>query len=93
MTPTSTTTEWDAYWSGVSNENRPAATRLLELSPRVAGFFAAHLRAEEVEVYDDDGQPAGTRPETVLDWSAAADGLEERDSPTPKSGWRGSSSA
>lgn len=76
MTPTATATDWDAFWSGVGNEDWLAAKRLLDLSPRVSGFFAAHLRVQEVEVLDDEGQSAGTHHETTLHWSAAAESLD-----------------
>ena len=36
-------TLWQEYWAGVGNEDWQAARRLLELSWRVRGFYAAHL--------------------------------------------------
>lgn len=65
-------TEWDTFWAQVGNEDWLAAARLMDLSPRVAGFYATHLNAQKFDVFDDDGRPCGIRTELVLDWEAAA---------------------
>lgn len=66
---------WEEYWAGVGNEDWQAARRLLELSWRVRGFYAAHL-AVVLEPDDDDDnedhEPPGRRREVVLDWESAA---------------------
>lgn len=72
MNPT-TQTLWDTFWDRVGNEEWLAAKELLDISPRVAGFFAAHLRRDTVELYDDNGNPCGVRDDLVLDWEAAAE--------------------
>ncbi len=48
-TPNTTTSDdnwgalWREYWAQVRNEDWLTARRLLDLSPRVRGFFACHL--------------------------------------------------
>lgn len=65
---------WGQYWAEVGNEAWQAARRLLDLSPRVAGFYANHLEVVPVVRYDDDGDiRADLGDELVLDWEAAAD--------------------
>jgi len=72
---------WQEYWNGVGNGNGDwqAARRLLELSPRVCGYFAGHL-AVVLEPHDDDDRddddghepPERRRRDVTLDWVAAA---------------------
>jgi len=73
-TPNITKTSlWQEYWTQVRNEDWLAARQLLDLSPRVHGFFACYLAEELVPTYDDDGHE---RPRSLrdlnLDWAAAA---------------------
>jgi len=69
---------WDEYWNGVGNQDWQAARRLLDLSPRVCGYFAGHLAVvlephHEDDRDDDDGhEPPEWRRDVVLDWEAAA---------------------
>ena len=64
---------WDRYWAEVGNETWQAARHLLDLSPRVAGFYANHLQVVPVVRYDDDGDiRADLGDDLVLDWEAAA---------------------
>jgi len=83
-TPTTTTSSggssnvlWQEYCADVRNEDWLTARRLLELSPRVRGFFACYLAEDVVPSYDDDGHE---RPqplhEVALDWEAAAARIE-----------------
>jgi len=68
---------WREYWVQVRNEDWLTAGRLLDLSPRVQGFFACYLAEDVVPSYDDDGHE---RPrslhEVALDWEAAAARIE-----------------
>ena len=67
-------TLWQEYWARVGNEDWQAARRLLELSWRVRGFYAAHLAVVLEPAFDDEGHElAGRRREVVLDWESAAD--------------------
>lgn len=75
-TSASSSTGWGRYWAGVDNEDWLAAHRLIELSPRVGGFFRAHLAQVPVAVFDDDGCQLGHHAELCLDWQAAADHLD-----------------
>ncbi len=73
---------WDEYWNGVGNQDWQAAGRLLDLSPRVRGYFAGHLAVvlkphhgdDLDDPYDDEGHepPERRRREVTLDWEAAA---------------------
>ncbi len=69
---------WDECWDGVGNQDWQAARRLLDLSPRVCGYFAGHLAVvlephHEDDRDDDDGhEPPEWRRDVVLDWEAAA---------------------
>ncbi len=68
---------WDEYWNGVGNGDWQAARRLLELSPRVCGFFAGHLAVVLEPAFDDDRDDDGhemteRRRDVTLDWEAAA---------------------
>jgi len=82
-TPNTTTSDdnwgalWQEYWADVRNEDWLTARRLLEISPRVRGFFACHLSEDLVPIYDDDGheRPQPLR-EVALDWETAAGRIE-----------------
>lgn len=50
---------WGLYWQQVSNENYLAAKQLLELSPRVEGYFAAYARADRLGGHEVDWLRAG----------------------------------
>ncbi|MGV1009834.1 MAG: hypothetical protein ACOYBY_14675 [Dermatophilaceae bacterium] len=66
---------WEQYWTAIGNEDWQLACRLLDLSPRVRGFFASHLIEASWPASDEHGTPAGTEPELVLDWSGAANNV------------------
>ncbi len=70
-------TLWREYWAQVRNEDWLTARRLLELSPRVQGFFACYQAEDVVPIYDDDGheRPQPLR-DVALDWEAAAARIE-----------------
>ena len=66
---------WDEYWAAISNEDWLVARRLIDLSPRVRGFFASHLVEASWPASDEHGGPAGTVCELLLDWSGAANNI------------------
>lgn len=66
---TAATAAWDAHWTGIRDEDWLAAKQLLDLSPRVAGYYASHLTPTR-----PDGRGTG---EAHLDWDAAASGIPE----------------
>lgn len=82
-TPNTTTSDdnwgalWREYWAQVRNEDWLTARRLLDLSPRVRGFFACHLAEQQIPTYDDGGheRPQPLR-DVALDWEAAAARIE-----------------
>lgn len=72
---TTNASRWSEYWTQVGNEDWLAARRLLDLSPRVSGFYGCYLTEELVPSHiEDDGGHLRTRkrPNLQLDWQAAA---------------------
>lgn len=74
---------WQEYWNGVGNGDWQAARRLLDLSPRVRGFFAGYLAVvlephhdddRDDDDRDDDGHEMTElrRRDVTLNWVAAA---------------------
>ena len=77
---------WQEYWNGVGNQDWQAARRLLDLSPRVRGYFAGHLAVVLEPHYDDDRDDDGHEPpelrrrDVTLDWVAAAGRIDAQGS-------------
>jgi hypothetical protein len=68
-----TAAAWTEYWSTVGNEDWLTAKALIELSPRVRGYFATYLGREELIQYDEQDKPVPSgRHQVVLDWQDAA---------------------
>lgn len=66
-------TAWVEHWSTVGNEDWLTARTLIELSPRVRGYFASYLGRVELIEYDEHAnQVRSGRHELVVDWQDAA---------------------
>jgi len=78
-TPNITKTSlWQEYWTQVRNEDWLDSRQLLELSPRVHGFFACYLAEELVPTYDDDGHERHrSRRELRPDWAGTASSINK----------------